>query len=72
MIYLGVAPTAVGFAAWTYALRRTSAGRLASLTYLIPVVAIVLGWALLGEAPPAVAAAGGALCLSGVAIARRR
>jgi drug/metabolite transporter (DMT)-like permease len=32
----------------------------------------VLGWALLGEAPPVVAAAGGALCLAGVAIARRR
>jgi drug/metabolite transporter (DMT)-like permease len=72
MVYLGVAPTAVGFAAWTYALRRTSAGRLGAITYLIPVVAIVLGWALLGEAPPAVAAAGGALCLAGVAIARRR
>jgi drug/metabolite transporter (DMT)-like permease len=72
MVYLGIAPTALGFAAWTYALRRTSAGRLGSLTYLIPVVAIVLGWALLGETPPAVAAAGGALCLAGVAIARRR
>ena len=30
-IYLGVAPTALGFATWAYALRRTSAGRLASL-----------------------------------------
>jgi drug/metabolite transporter (DMT)-like permease len=26
-----------------------SAGRLASLAYLIPVVAILFGWALLGE-----------------------
>jgi drug/metabolite transporter (DMT)-like permease len=45
MVYLGVAPTALGFATWSYALRRTSAGRLSSLTYLIPVVAILLGWA---------------------------
>src|SRR5215467_9115616 len=44
---------------------RTSAGRMASITYLIPVVAIVLGWALLGETPPRLAAAGGALCLAG-------
>jgi drug/metabolite transporter (DMT)-like permease len=70
-VYLGLAPTALGFATWTYALRHTSAGRLAALTYLIPVVAIVLGWALLDETPPALAAAGGALCLAGVAVARR-
>lgn len=71
MIYLGLAPTALGFATWTYALRRTSAGRLGSLTYLIPVVAIVLGWALLGETPPTLAVVGGALCLAGVYLARR-
>jgi drug/metabolite transporter (DMT)-like permease len=72
IVYLGVAPTAVGFATWTYALRRTSAGRLASLTYLIPVVAILLGWVILGETPPWLAAVGGALCLAGVYLARRR
>jgi drug/metabolite transporter (DMT)-like permease len=70
--YLGLAPTALGFATWAYALQRMTAGRLASLAYLIPVVAILLGWALLGETPPLLAAAGGALCLSGVALARRR
>jgi drug/metabolite transporter (DMT)-like permease len=64
--------TALGFATWAYALRRMNAGRLASLAYLIPVVAILLGWALLGETPPWLAAVGGALCLAGVALARRR
>jgi drug/metabolite transporter (DMT)-like permease len=72
IVYLGLAPTALGFATWAYALRRMSAGRLASLAYLIPVVAIMLGWGLLGETPPLLAAAGGALCLTGVALARRR
>ncbi len=71
-IYLGVGPTAVGFATWAYALRHSTAGRLAALAYLIPVVAIVLGWALLGQTPPALALAGGALCLTGVILARRR
>ena len=71
-IYLGAVPTALGFATWSFALRRTSAGRTASLNYLIPVVAIVLGWALLGEAPPALALAGGTLCVAGVYIARRQ
>jgi len=72
LVYLGLAPTALGFATWAYALRRMSAGRLASLAYLIPVVAVVLGWLLLGETPPALAAVGGVLCLAGVALARRR
>jgi drug/metabolite transporter (DMT)-like permease len=72
LLYLGVVPTALGFATWSFALRRTSAGRMASLTYLIPVVAILLGWALLGETPAALAFAGGALCVAGVAVARRR
>jgi drug/metabolite transporter (DMT)-like permease len=71
-IYLGAAPTALGFATWAIALRRTSAGRMASLTYLIPLVAIVLGWAILGQTPPWLAAAGGVLCLAGVVLARRR
>jgi drug/metabolite transporter (DMT)-like permease len=71
-IYLGAFPTALGFATWTFALRRTSAGRMGSLTYLSPVVAILLGWVLLREAPPWLAIAGGALCLAGVYLARRR
>jgi drug/metabolite transporter (DMT)-like permease len=72
VVYLGVFPTALGFATWTFALRRTSAGRMAAITYLIPVVAILLGWALLGETPPWLAAVGGALCIAGVYAARRR
>lgn len=70
-IYLGAGPTAVGFAAWAYALARTSAGRMGSTTYLVPPIAILLGWALLGEVPPVLALPGGALCLAGVIVARR-
>ncbi len=71
-VYLGAVPTALGFATWSFALRRTSAGRMASLTYLAPPVAVVLGWALLGERPAWLAVAGGGLCLAGVYVARRR
>jgi drug/metabolite transporter (DMT)-like permease len=70
-VYLGAVPTALGFAAWSFALGRGSAGRVASLNYLIPVVAIALGWGYLGEAPVLVAVGGGALCLAGVYLARR-
>jgi drug/metabolite transporter (DMT)-like permease len=70
-IYLGVGPTAIGFVLWAFALNRTTAGRLGSLTYLAPPIAILLGWAILGETPPWLAVAGGALCLGGVVLARR-
>ncbi len=72
MIYLGVAPTAIGFATWAYALARTTAGRMGSTTYLVPPLALLMGWLLLGESPPALALPGGLLCLAGVAVSRSR
>jgi drug/metabolite transporter (DMT)-like permease len=69
-LYLGAGPTAVGFAAWAYALARTSAGRLGVTTYAVPPLTILLGWILLGETPAGLAYAGGAICLAGVAVAR--
>jgi drug/metabolite transporter (DMT)-like permease len=72
LVYLGVGPTAVGFSTWAYALRRTDAGRLAATTYLVPPISILLGWLWLGETPAGLAYLGGALCLAGVAISRRR
>jgi drug/metabolite transporter (DMT)-like permease len=69
--YLGAFPTALGFTMWAYALARTSAGRLGATTYLVPPVAIVLSWGLLGETPVALALLGGALCVGGVYLSRR-
>jgi drug/metabolite transporter (DMT)-like permease len=69
-VYLGVFPTAIGFTTWAYALRRTSAGRMGATTYLVPPLAILIAWAMLGETPPALGFAGGALCLAGVAVTR--
>jgi drug/metabolite transporter (DMT)-like permease len=69
-VYLGVLPTALAFTTWAYALARTTAGRMGSTTYLVPPLAILMAWAILGESPPALALAGGALCLMGVVVAR--
>ncbi len=71
MVYLAIVPMAIGFLTWGYALARTTAGRMGSTTYLVPPIAILLGWLLLGETPPGLAVAGGALCFAGVFIARR-
>ena len=69
-IYLGAVPTAIGFSTWAYALARTDAGKLGSTTYLVPPIAVLLGWIMLAEVPPLVALPGGILCLAGVGLAR--
>jgi drug/metabolite transporter (DMT)-like permease len=71
MLYLGVFPTALAFTTWAYALARTGAGRMGAITYLVPPISVLLGWLLLEESPPALALAGGAVCLVGVIVARR-
>jgi drug/metabolite transporter (DMT)-like permease len=43
-----------------------------STTYLVPPLALLFGWAFLGEVPPVLVFPGGALCLAGVALARTR
>jgi drug/metabolite transporter (DMT)-like permease len=70
-VYLGVVPTAIGFSTWAYALKRTSAGQMGAFTYLVPPLAVLLGWLVLHESPPVLALGGGLLCLAGVAITRR-
>jgi len=70
VVYLGVFPTAIAFATWAYALKRMSAGGLSSSSYVVPGIAVLLSWLLLGEVPAPLAFAGGALCLLGVAVTR--
>ncbi|WP_153397890.1 DMT family transporter [Ornithinicoccus halotolerans] len=72
VLYLGVFPTAVAFTTWAYVLSRTSAGKTAATTYVVPAVTILLSWVLLSEAPTAIMLTGGLLCLVGVYITRLR
>src|SRR5579859_7834456 len=48
-LYLTVMGTTVTFAAYTWLLRRVPAKLVASYAFVNPVVAVVLGWAILGE-----------------------
>jgi drug/metabolite transporter (DMT)-like permease len=72
VVDLGVFPTAIAFTTYAYALRHMTASSLGITTYLVPPLTIFLGWLLLGEVPPSMAYAGGALALVGVAVARRK
>jgi drug/metabolite transporter (DMT)-like permease len=72
VVYLGVFPTAIAFTTYAFALRHMTASSLGITTYLVPPLTIFLGWLFLGEVPPTMAYAGGALALVGVAVARRK
>jgi drug/metabolite transporter (DMT)-like permease len=72
VVYLGVFPTAIAFSTYAFALSTMTAGNLSVTTYLVPPITVLLSWVFLSEAPPAMAYVGGALCLVGVALARRK
>ncbi|MER5873983.1 DMT family transporter [Streptomyces sp. NPDC002044] len=72
MIYLGLFPTALAFTTWTYALSRTTAGKMGATTYAVPAVVVLIAWIALDEVPGWLTLLGGAICLAGVAVSRHR
>ena len=70
--YLGLFPTALAFSLWAFALRHTDAGKQAITTFLVPLITALMAWILLDEVPPGLAFVGGALCVVGVLVTRRR
>lgn len=72
MVYLGLFPTALAFTTWTYALARTTAGKMGATTYAVPAVVVLIAWIALDEVPAGLTLLGGAICLAGVAVSRKR
>ena len=71
VLFLGVVPTAVGYWTWADANRHLPVSVAGSFLYLIPPVALLMGWAALGEAPTALSLGGGALVVGGVAMVQK-
>jgi drug/metabolite transporter (DMT)-like permease len=71
-VFLGIFPGAIGYILWSYALSRSSASNVSSFLYLIPPLAILIGWLWLGELPAPAALVGGAMALAGVVIVNTR
>jgi len=68
-VFLGIAPSAVGFVLWAYAMARMDVGRATTALYLVPAVAVFIGWIWLGQIPGPLELAGGAIALAGVMLA---
>ncbi len=70
VVYLGIFPTAIAFTTWAYVLQRSTAGQTSATTYVVPAIAILMSWMILGEVPTPLMFLGGALCLLGVLVTR--
>lgn len=71
-VFLGVAPSALGFVLWAYAVARMPVSRVTTSLYLVPAAAIVISLAWLGQVPRPAELGGGAVALAGVALAGSR
>jgi drug/metabolite transporter (DMT)-like permease len=66
VIYLGVASTVIGYAAWAYATARIPVARITAFLYCVPPIATLIGWLTLGERPALLGLVGGAIAIGGV------
>jgi drug/metabolite transporter (DMT)-like permease len=70
LLYLVIPNGILGTVLWNYGAQRLSQGATGAFLYLIPVIAIVCGWAILDEAITVNAVLGAALSIAGVALAQ--
>jgi drug/metabolite transporter (DMT)-like permease len=68
VVFLAVAPAAIGQTCWTVAIKSFGAARAGQFLYLIPPTALLLAWIGLDEIPGWATLAGGTLALAGVVV----
>jgi drug/metabolite transporter (DMT)-like permease len=72
LLWLGLAPTFVGYLAWNAALGRASASQVSSFIYFSPPIAVLVGWLWLDERPGWLTLVGGVITVGGVVLANAR
>ena len=72
LLWLGIAPTFIGYLTWNAALRRASASQVSSFIYFSPPIAVLIGWVWLDERLTALTLVGGVITVAGVVLANMR
>lgn len=70
VFYAGVMAVGLAYILWNRGVRRIGSSRTAAYQNLVPVVALLVAWAWLGEQPTGLQIGGAAVILAGVSLAR--
>jgi O-acetylserine/cysteine efflux transporter len=68
-LYTAIAASLIGYGIWNSLLARYPTSAVVPFTLLVPIVGILLAWAVVGEAPTITEVVGGAVMLAGLAVA---
>ncbi len=72
LIWLGLAPTFLGYLTWNMALHRASVSKVSSFIYFSTPLALLISWAWLGERPGWMTLIGGTVVVAGVVLTNTR
>ena len=72
LVWLGVAPTFLGYLTWNMALHRASVSKVSSFIYSSTPIALLISWIWLGEQPGWATLIGGAIVVGGVILTNTR
>ena len=72
LVWLGLAPTFLGYLTWNMALQRASVSKVSSFIYSSTPIALLISWVWLGERPTGVTLIGAAIVVCGVILTNTR
>lgn len=72
LIWLGLAPTFLGYLTWNMALHRASVSKVSSFIYFSTPIALLISWVWLGERPGWATLIGGTIVVGGVILTNMR
>lgn len=72
LLWLGLAPTFLGYLTWNMALHRASVSKVSSFIYFGTPIALLISWVWLGERPGWMTLVGGAIVVGGVVLTNTR
>ena len=69
IVFIGVFPAAIAYALWSYGIAHLPVNHAVRYLYVMPLIALVLGWVILGELPNPLSIIGGVVAVAGAVVA---